>query len=51
MCFSTMQQSGVSENSKKVIHNNDREITRSALESFDEELCKCFLKSYEFALR
>jgi hypothetical protein len=49
MCFSTMQQSGVSENSNKVIHNSERGIIRSAIERFDEEECKCFMKNYEFA--
>ena len=49
MCSSTMLESGVSENSNKLIHNSEREIIRSAIERFDEEKCKCFLKNYQVA--
>jgi hypothetical protein len=37
MFSSTMQQSGASGNSNKVIHNSERDIIRSAIERFDEE--------------
>jgi hypothetical protein len=49
MCSPTMQQRGVSENSNKVIRNIEREIIRSEIERFNEEYCKYFLQSYEFA--
>jgi len=49
MCSSTMQESGASDNSNKVIHNIEREIIRSIIECFDEEQCKYFLKTYEVA--
>jgi hypothetical protein len=41
-CFLTIDQSGVSENSNKVIHSKERELIRTAVECCIEEQHKFF---------